>query len=116
MKWVGLVTIIGLILLYFINAAFKVEFTDVEMLIHSSIRYFTGFIIFGIFCFYDHSLKFKTAVYTVLILMLLDDLYDYFRDVDSLRFEIIFHSIYMLAWGSLTGYLFMRQFNHKTEN
>lgn len=116
MKWVGVVTLIGLILLYFINAAFKIEFSDLEMLIHSTIRYFTGFIIFGIFCFYGHSLRFKNAVYLVLILLLADDAYDYFREVDSLRLEIILHSIYMLLWGSLTGYLFIRHFNHKEQD
>lgn len=116
MKWVATVTVIGLLLMYFINAAFRISVLEVEMLIHSSIRYFTGFVIFGIFCFYGHSLKFKTAAYTVLALMLADDIYDYIRDVNSFRLEILLHSLYMIIWGSLTGYLFMRQFTNKTED
>jgi hypothetical protein len=48
MKLVNIAVIVGLILLYFVNAAFKINIFNWEMLIHSGIRFFTGFIILGI--------------------------------------------------------------------
>ena len=115
MKLVSLAMVAGLILLYFMDAAFKLQIMNWEMLIHSAIRFFTGFILIGIGVFYAHKIKLKSAVYLVLALVLADDIIDYFRKVNSFNFEIMLHSIYMLLWGSLMGYLFMRRAKHKAD-
>ncbi|MEI6267262.1 MAG: hypothetical protein WCP01_00155 [Methylococcaceae bacterium] len=115
MKLIGIVTVAGLMLLYFMDAAFKLHIMNLEMLIHSALRFFTGFILIGIGVFYAHKIKLKNAVYLILALVLADDIMDYFRKVEDFRFEITIHGIYMLLWGSLTGYVFMKQLRNKAD-
>jgi hypothetical protein len=67
MKLIGIVTIAGLILLYFMDSAFKIQIMNPEMFIHSAIRFFTGFILIGIGVFYAHKIKLKSAVYLILL-------------------------------------------------
>ncbi|WP_432744195.1 hypothetical protein ABXJ76_03670 [Methylobacter sp. G7] len=113
MKLVTIVIIVGFILLYFIDSAFKLNPFNVEMLIHSGLRFLTGCLVFGIGVFYAHQIKLKYAVGLVLLLALADDIWDYTRDVNSFSFEVLLHSIYMLAWGALTGYLLMKQLTNE---
>jgi len=115
MKLIGIVTVAGLMLLYFMDAAFKLDLMNLEMLTHSALRFFTGFILIGIGVFYAHKIKLKNAVYLILALVLADDIMDYVRKVEDFRFEITIHGIYMLLWGSLTGYVFMKQLRNKTD-
>ncbi|MDD5320346.1 MAG: hypothetical protein PHD43_06980 [Methylococcales bacterium] len=116
MKLVSLVMIAGLILLYFVDAALKIQLMNWEMLIHSALRFFTGFILLGIGVFYAHKLRLKSAVYLVLALILADDIMDYYRHVNSFNFEVLLHSIYMLLWGSLMGYVVMKYSKDKAGN
>ena len=109
MKLVGIVIIFGLVLLYFIDAAFKLNPFNVEMLIHSGLRFLTGFLVLGIGVFYAHKISLKFAVCLVLALALADDIWDYTRDVNSFSFEVLLHSMYMMAWGALTGYALLKQ-------
>lgn len=115
MKLVGIAIFVGLILLYFVNAALKINIFNWEMLIHSGIRFFTGFIILGIGCFYEHKINLKISVYLVLALVLADDIMDYYRDVTRFSVELILHGVYMLLWGALVGYLAMRYAKGKIE-
>jgi hypothetical protein len=108
MKLFSTVIITGVILLYFIDSAFKLNTFDPEMLIHSGLRFFTGFLVLGIGVFYAHKIKLKYALCLVLILALSDDIWDYTRNVNSFSFEVMLHSIYMLLWGSLAGYVLVR--------
>lgn len=108
MKSVSIAVVVGFILLYFVNAALKFDLFNWEMLIHSAIRFFTGFIILGIGYFYEHKIQFKISIYLVLGLFLADDLLDYFRNTTTFSIELILYGIYMLIWGSLVGFLFIR--------
>ncbi|MDP3876473.1 MAG: hypothetical protein Q8Q50_05785 [Methylobacter sp.] len=107
MKLVG-VTVIGLILLYFVTAAFKIDLFNAEMLVHSGLRFFAGFLVLGIGVFYAHQIGLKFALGLLLILTMADDIWDYTRDIDSFTFRVVLHSIYMLLWGSVTGYVAMK--------
>jgi len=109
------VMIAGLILLYFVDAAFKIQIMNWEMLTHSAIRFFTGFILIGVGVFYAHKIRLKSAVYLILALVLIDDIMDYVRNVNSFSFEDMLHGVYMLLWGSLMGYVFMRQLKDKAD-
>ncbi|MDO9270688.1 MAG: hypothetical protein Q7T96_16420 [Methylobacter sp.] len=108
MKLVSII-IAGLILLYFIDSAFKLNPFNAEMLIHSGLRFLAGFLILGIGVFYAHQIRLKFAVCLILALVLADDILDYTRDVESFTIEVMLHSIYMLLWGSLTGYMLMKR-------
>jgi len=109
MKLVSIVIIVGLILLYFIDVAFKLNPFNAEMLIHSGLRFLTGFLVLGIGVFYTGTIRLKYALALVLALALADDIWDYTRNINSFSFEVMLHSIYMLSWGSLTGYVLMKQ-------
>lgn len=109
MKLVSIVIIAGLILLYFIDAAFKLNPFNSEMLIHSGLRFLAGFLVLGIGVFYAHQIRLKFAVCLVLALVLADDIWDYTRNVNNFSFEVMLHSIYMLLWGALTGYVLMKR-------
>lgn len=108
MKLINIALIVGLILLYFVNAALKINIFDLEMFIHASIRFFTGFIVLGIGYFYEHKIQLKISVYLVLALVLADDALDYYRNVTKFSFQLILFGLYMLTWGSLVGYLTIR--------
>lgn len=109
MKLVGLIMLLGLIPVYFLEAALKVSMLSIEMLIHNSIRFFAGFIVLGIGVFYEQKIRIKTSVYILLALIGADYISDYFRGVDSLKLEFVILGTYMLAWGALTGYVFMKK-------
>lgn len=108
MKLVSLVMIAGLVLLYFVDAAFKIQIMSWEMLIHSALRFFTGFILIGVGVFYAHKIRLRSAVYLVLLLVLTDDIMDYTRKINSFSAEITLHGVFMLIWGSLMGYAYMK--------
>ncbi len=108
MKPVSIAVVVGMILLYFIDAALKIDLFNREMVIHSGIRFFTGFIILGIACFYEHKIKFSISLYLVLGLFLADDILDYVRNTASFSIEMIMYGLYMLIWGAIVGYLCMR--------
>ena len=108
MKLMGVVVVAGLILLYFVTEAFKLQIMNWEMLTHSTLRFFTGFILIGIGVFYAHKIRLKSAVYLVLLLVLADDIMDYYRKIDSFSVEVTLHGVYMLLWGSLMGYAYMK--------
>jgi hypothetical protein len=116
MKLVSIAIIVGLILLYFVNAALKIDIFNWEMLIHSGIRFFTGFIILGIGYFYEHKIKLKISLFCVLGLVMADDIMDYYRHVNSFSAEFMVHGVYMLLWGSLVGYLSIKYFKGKIDN
>ena len=115
MKLVNFSIFGGIVLLYFVNAALKFDLFNWEMLIHSSIRFFVGFIVLGIGYFYEHKLNLKIAVYLILVLLIADDIVDYTRDVTRLSAELLLFNCYMLLWGALTGYAFMRKFKGKRD-
>jgi hypothetical protein len=108
MKAQSIVIGLGLILLYFVDAALKIQLFTPEMLTHSGIRFFTGFVILGIGVFYEHIIKLKMAIIIVLMLTLADDALDYYRHVDSFHFEVMLHGLYMMSWGAVIGYVFIK--------
>jgi hypothetical protein len=108
MKTVSAAIVAGIVLLYFIDSAFKISILDYELFVHSLIRFVSGFFLLGLGVFYAHQIKLKTAFYIVLALVLADDIYDYVRKVDSFSPEIMLHSIFVLLWGAAVGYLFFK--------
>jgi hypothetical protein len=108
MKLIYIALFLGLTGLYFVNAALKIDIFNWENLIHSGIRFFSGFIILGAGHFYSHKPELKISLALVFALILADDILDYFRHVDSFTPEFILHGFYMLFWGSVTGYLTLR--------
>jgi hypothetical protein len=101
----GIVTILGIIALYFVDMALKIQLFSTEMMVHSLIRFLTGFVILGVSVFYAHIIRFKIAVFLILGLVLADDIWDYVRKIDSLTPEVMLHSIYMLLWGAVMGFV-----------
>lgn len=116
MKPTGIAILVGLILLYFVRAAFKLDLFNWEMMIHSAIRFFTGFIILGIGYFHEHKFRFKISIFLVLGLVLADDILDYLRNTTSFSIEMLLYGIYMLTWGSIVGYLVMRFIKNRQLN
>lgn len=108
MKLIGFILFLGIIILYFLDAAFRLEMLTLEMLGHIALRFFTGFAILGVGVFYQHVIRIKSAGFIILALLLGDDIFDYYRDVKSFTPEVILLSIYMLLWGALMGYVTMR--------
>jgi hypothetical protein len=108
MKLIGFILFLGIIILYFLATAFKLDMMTAEMLGHIALRFFTGFVILGVGAYYQHIIRFKRSVFIILALLLGDDIFDYYRNVNSFTPEVILLSIYMLLWGALTGYVTMR--------
>lgn len=109
----SIIIIIGLIALYFMGVAFHIDFFNIEMLIHNAIHFFAGFFLLGTWVWYKHQLKFKTAIYTILGLMVLDYLVDYFRGVNSFDLQMMIYDVFFVFWGAGIGYLFRRGLKKK---
>jgi hypothetical protein len=108
MKLIGFILFLGIIILYFLDAAFRLELLTLEMLGHIALRFFTGFLILGVGVFYEQVIPFKSSMFIILALLLGDDIFDYYRNVNSFTPEVILLSIYMLLWGALMGYVTIR--------
>ena len=101
--------IIGLIVLYFMGAAFHIDYWTMEMFIHNAIRFFAGFVFLGILVCYQHSVRLKVALYLILTVLTFDIIMDYMRDINNIRFEMLIHDGFVVIWGALIGFFFMRQ-------
>ena len=106
--------IIGLIVLYFMDAAFHIENWNMEMFVHNTVRFVSGFVVLGIWVWYKHRLKLKAALYFVLALLVSDEIMDYFRDIDNLRLELVIHDTFVVIWGSVIGFFYMRGLKRKS--
>lgn len=102
------VIIVGLIALYFMAAAFHINYFETEMFVHSTVRFVAGFVFLGIWVWYKHRLKLKAALYCILFLLVLDDIFDYIREINNLRFEMVIHDSFLVLWGAVIGFLYMR--------
>ena len=98
------IIVFSLILLYFIDAALKIENLNLEMATHNAVRFVTGFVVLGIWVWSKHRLKLKAAMYLVLALLISDDIFDYVRNINTLKFEFLIHDTVVLIWGALLGY------------
>lgn len=105
----------GSIVLYLMGAAFHIDNFEQEMLIHNAVIFIAGFVFFGIWFWYKRKLKFKAAIYCVLTLLALDFVIDYFRDIDHVSLELFIHDSFVVVWGTLLGFLYMRK-NHQRSN
>ncbi|MGR9045063.1 MAG: hypothetical protein ACU83N_07195 [Gammaproteobacteria bacterium] len=101
--------IIGLIVLYFMDVAFHIDDWTMEMFVHNTVRWVAGFVFLGIWVWYKQRLKLKAALYLVLALLVSDDIMDYVRHINSLGLEMIIHDAFMVAWGAMIGFFYMRR-------
>ncbi|PKM10092.1 MAG: hypothetical protein CVV13_14370 [Gammaproteobacteria bacterium HGW-Gammaproteobacteria-3] len=106
MKILAASIVIGLIMLFFLDAALKIENLNQEMLIHNTLRFFTGFFILGIRVWYKRSLKLGLALYIILALLLTDSIMDFLREINNFRLEMLFHDSFMVLWGAVIGYFY----------
>ncbi len=103
----------GLVVLYFIDAALRVDNLNFEMFTHNLVRFFVGFLFLGIWVWYEHKLKFKISLYFILAFLVSDDIYDYIRDINNLSFEMMIHDFFVVIWGALVGLFFVKYFHQK---
>lgn len=114
MKTILPTVIIGLIVLYFMDSAFHIDNWSGEMFVHNIVRFVAGFVFLGIWVWYKHRLKLKVALYFVLALLVSDEIMDYMRDIDTLSLEMAIHDLFMVFWGSLIGFFYMRGLKRKS--
>jgi hypothetical protein len=114
MKIITAVILIGLIVIYFMAAAFHIDDWNVEMIVHNIVRLVSGFVFLGIWVWYKHRLKLKVALYCILALLLLDDIVDYIRHINNLYFEMVIHDTFFVLWGAIIGYIFSVNLSKKS--
>ncbi|MFK5950823.1 MAG: hypothetical protein QM500_18880 [Methylococcales bacterium] len=115
MKLFYLCLLLGLAILYFIDAALKIDNLSREMLFHNLIRFFSGFVILGIWNLYRHKLKIKVALYLIFAFMISDGVFDYVRNIDNLTFDMLIHDSYVIIWGAISGFFFEKLL-HKADS
>ena len=113
MKTILPIVIFGLIVLYFMDVAFVIENWTMEMFVHNTVRFVSGFVILGIWVWYQHRLKLKVALYVILALLVSDEIVDYVRDIDNLDLELIIHDSFVVVWGAVIGFFYMRGLKRK---
>ncbi len=116
MKLLSVAITVGIVLLYFLNIALlRNQLLTPEWFIHSGIRFLVGFLVFGVSVFYAHVIKFKNAVYITLMIVMADYIFDYIRQVDSFKLEVMLLGVFMLLWGAVIGYLTSKTIKNKID-
>ncbi len=110
-----LTVIVGAIALYLMKAAFHIDYFSSEILVHTTVRFVSGFVFLGIWVWYKHRLKLKAALYCILFLLILDDIVDYFRQINSLSFEMVIYDTFVVVWGAAIGYFLMRGLRNRVD-
>jgi len=105
--------LVGLILFTVVDAAFKIDSMNLEMLLHNLYHFFTGCVMFSLWVWYKHKKKITFFLYILLLLLLLDQTFDYFRGVEHMSLMIILQSLYLVFWGMITSLLFVRYFKNR---
>ena len=100
--------VIGLILLYFVDIAFKIDGFSQDMLINNSVRFFLGFLFSGIWYWSTHKWRSKAFMYVFLILLASDVVFNYVEDISTLEIEMTLHDLYIFFWGAISGYFFVK--------
>ncbi len=100
--------IIGLILLFFVDTAFRIDGFSQEMLIDNSVRFFLGFLFTGLWYWSTHKWKSKAFLYVFLILLVSDVIFDYIEGISTLEIEMTLHDLYIFFWGAISGYFFVK--------
>ena len=113
MKIAWLVFVVGLLLLYILDSAFKIYEINLEMLIHNLVRFIAGFVVLGIWVLNKKTLKLKVSLYLILVLLVADDIFDYTRNIDNLTPEMIMHDIFIVFWGTVVGFFYSRAYRKK---
>lgn len=93
----------GWAFIYFLDHAFKVDSFTEETLINNLYHFFTGFIFLAgaIRLNLKHKLKFFLVL--VIVILFLDEIYDYVRYVKDFTFLTLFYNLSLLLWGALSG-------------
>ncbi len=88
---------------YFINHAFKVDSFADETLINNVYHFVAGFIFLAGAIRLNLKHKFKFFILLVIMILLLDEIFDYMRYVKDFSFLSLFYNLYLLLWGALSG-------------
>ena len=105
--------VFGLILLFFVDTAFKIDGLTQEMLIDNSVRFFLGFLVTGIWSWSKHKWKSKIFMYVFLVLLVSDVIFDYIQGISTLEIEMTLHDFFIFFWGALSGYFFVKYLHCK---
>ena len=107
MKKILATLVIGLVLLYLIDSAFKIDGLTEEMIIDNSMRFLLGFVVMGMW----HWPKFKIYMYVILIFLISDVIFDYIENISTLDLAMTIHDLFIFFWGALSGYFFI-EYSH----
>ena len=111
MKIFSACLLLGLVVLYFIDSALSIDNLNMEMFTHNLVRFFVGFIFLGIWVWYKHKLKLKVSLYIIVAFLVSDEIYDYFRNIDNLNFDMLLHDLVIVSWGAISGFFFSKFIN-----
>jgi hypothetical protein len=113
MKKLLVTLIIGLVLLYFLDTAFHIKNLNLEMLTHNLVRFFSGFVFLGIWVWYKHQMKLKISLYIILGFLISDVIFDFIREINNLSFEMLIHDLFIVVWGAISGFFFIKHLHSK---
>jgi len=111
MKKLHATLIFGLILLFFIDTAFKIDGLTQEMLINNSVRFFWGFLLLLVWGSSQQKRKYKVLFYVFIFFILSDAIFDYVQDI--LDLEMMLHDLFIFIWGAISGYFFVNYLHYK---
>lgn len=105
MKLFWFTILFGLAVYYFVVQAFKLSVFNAEMLLHTLYHYATGFIVLSGCFLLSSTKKIKSIVIgsIAMLILFVDEIYDYRRGVESLNLMMILYNLYVLFWGALSG-------------
>ncbi len=103
--------VIGLILLFFVDTAFKLDGFKPEMLIDNAIRFFWGFLLLLVWGWSKQQRKYKVFFYIFIVFIISDIILDYVQDI--LDLEMIAHDLFIFFWGAISGYFFVNYLHCK---
>ncbi len=106
---------VGWVLFYFADQAVKYDSLTVEGLINNLYHFFAGFIFITWMFKSNIKNKFKSFIILLIVILVLDETYDYFRHVKDFGLIMLIYHLYLVFWGAASGLMISKHLT-RTKN
>ena len=105
---------VGWVLFYFADQAVKYESLSLEGLINNIYHFLAGFVFIAWMFRSDIKNKVKSFFILLVVILALDETYDYFRQVNDFSLIMVIYHLYLVFWGAACGFMLGRHYAKTT--
>lgn len=113
MKKIIATLMVGLVLLYLLDSAFKIDGLTETMLTDNLVRFLLGFICFFYFTWTKRKFKSKFLLTIFIIFVIADSVFNYIENIEVDGLVMLVHDLYFTFWGILLSFFYVRYLKEK---